>query len=385
VAVVIATICIALSACGCLCILLEVAAVRRFAAAQRPDLRSPVGVTLLKPLHGDEPGLLDNLRSFLHQDYPAAVHVVFGVADASDAAVPAVRTLQDEFPSASIILAVTGRSADGNAKIANLVGMSAAADGAVLILSDSDIRVRPDYIARTVASLEQPGVGLVTCLYRGDPSGGLWSVLSAMAIDYHFFPSVLLGVSLGRARPCMGATMAFTRQTLDEIGGFAAFAPFLADDHAIGEAVRRLGKRVVVAAHAVSHRCTESSARELLQHELRWARTIRSIDSGGFAGLLITYPISLALLACALSEFDVWSVGALVAALACGLLLQWQVNRALWPGTSARIQRWVLMPLRDVLSMAVFLCSFFAKAVVWRGRRFRIDADGKMAEMRGGS
>ena len=381
----ISTLCIGLSACGCVYLLLEVGAVRAFAAALQPALQHPTGVTLLKPLHGDEPGLADNLRSFLRQDYLGPVQLVFGVADAADRAGFAVRKLQGEFPAADITLIVTGNAADGNAKMANLVGMSAAIHHPLLILSDSDIRVGPDYIARTVACLEEPGasVGLVTCLYRGEASGGLWSLLSAMAIDYHFFPSVLLGVRLGLARPCMGATMAFSRQTLEAIGGFGAFASFLADDHAIGEAVRRLGMRVVVAPHVVSHRCTESDARQMVQHELRWARTIRSIDPAGFAGTLVTYPIPLALVAGVLRGFDRWSFAALVAACICRAALQWQVDRTARTDHPARVLRYAMMVPRDGVSLAVFLCSLFMNTVVWRGRRFRVAADGRMVEMKG--
>lgn len=379
----ISILCIGLSVCGCAYLLLEVGAVRGFAAALQPELQFPAGVTLLKPLHGDEPGLADNLRSFLRQDYLGPLQVLFGVADAADGAVYAVRQLQKEFPAANIRLIVTGVAADGNAKMANLVGMSAAIDHALLILSDSDIRVGPDYIARTVACLEEPGVGLVTCLYRGEASGGLWSLLSAMAIDYHFLPSVLLGVRLGRARPCMGATMAFSRQTLEAIGGFRAFASFLADDHAIGEAVRRLGKRVIVAPHLVSHRCTESGARQLVQHELRWARTIRSIDPAGFAGSLITHPIPLALVGGVLRGFDEWSVAALVAACICRVALQWQVDRTAGTDHAGRLRRYAMLALRDGVSLAVFLCSFFMNTVVWRGRRFRVAADGRIVEMKG--
>lgn len=383
IAMAVSTICLALSAGGCVFLLLALRAVRAFAAPLPPVTASATGVTLLKPLHGDEPGLADNLRSFVRQDYRGPVQLVFGVADAADAAAVAVRALQDEFPAADIALVVTGQAADGNAKITNLAGMSAAISQPLLILSDSDIRVAPDYIGRTVACLEQKGVGLVTCLYRGESSGGVWSLLAAMAIDYYFFPSVLLGVRLGRARPCMGATMAFSRQTLEAIGGFAAFSSFLADDHAIGAAVRRQGQRVVVAPHLVSHRCSEASARHMLQHELRWALTVRSIDPAGFAGSLVTYPVLLAMLAGVLRGFDRWSFMAIVAACVCRLLLQWQVNRTAGTDPATRTQRYALLLLREGLSAGVFLSSFFTTAVVWRGRRFRVDPDGRMAEMKG--
>ncbi len=372
---------------GCFIVVFQVSVVRAFGhasdlqgAAARPAIA--VGLTLLKPLHGNEPGLYENLLSFMKQDYAGPVQMLLGIADGADAAAPVVRRLQAEFPDRDIELIVTGSPVQGNAKIMNLVGMSGSIRHQFVVLSDSDIRVKPDYLRQTMRLLNQPDAGLVTWLYRGEGAGGLWATLSAMAIDDQFLPSVLLGLRVGRGHPCVGATMAFSRPTLDSIGGFVAFANHLADDHAIGEAVRRSGKSVVVAPDVVVHSCLERSASELLHHELRWARTIRSIDPGGFAGSVVMYPVPLALLGALLRGFDLFGVVVLVAAGLCRLALQWQVARKLGGEASQFGLRLALGPLRDMLSFGVFCASFLTKTVVWRGHRYRLLADGAMTQLK---
>ena len=384
----ISTLPIALALLGCFIVLFQASIVRAFGQARNSQHvaippTEAVGVTLLKPLKGNEVGLYENLRSFAMQDYAGPVQMLFGVADAADPAAPVVRRLQAEFPDQGIELVITGVPTQGNPKIMNLIGMAGSIRHEFVVMSDSDIRVEPDYLRRTMNLLEQPDVGLVTWLYRGEGAGGLWATLSTMAIDHQFFPSVLLGLRVRRGRPCVGATMAFSRSTLDSIGGFAAFANHLADDHAIGEAVRWTGQNVIVVPDVVVHRCLERSASELIQHELRWARTIRSIDPSGFAGSVVMYPVPLAFLGALLRGFDLLGSAVLVAALLCRLALQWQVARAVGGESGHFWLRLALGPLRDMLSFGVFCASFLTKTVVWRGHRYRLLADGAMAQLKG--
>src|SRR5215469_5891266 len=200
-------------------------------------------VTLLKPLHGAEPGLEDNLLSFCAQDYPGPVQIVFGVQDASDPAIAVVRRLVDRVPNLDWELVIDPRRHGANRKISNLVNMASRIRHRVIVLSDSDIHVGTDYLRSIVPTLEQPGVGLATCLYRGGWTASPWSRLAAQTIDYHFLPSVLFRLEFGLARPCFGATMALRRSTLEQIGGFETFVDQLADDYAMGECVRARGAR----------------------------------------------------------------------------------------------------------------------------------------------
>ena len=185
-----------------------------------------------------------------------------------------------------------------NAKITNLAHLLPAATHDLLILSDSDIAVPRDYVARVVATLAMPGVGAVTCLYHGRGDAGFWSRFAAAGISYQFEPSVAVSESLGIHQACMGSTIALRRETLTRIGGFEAFADVLADDHAIGVVVRRLGLTVVpVPGLTIAHGCTETSLGAVWRHELRWAATVRAANLPAHIGTLLTHPFALALLA----------------------------------------------------------------------------------------
>lgn len=363
---------------GCLYTIAAVRAVRGF--VQRPANASASrlpAVSLLKPLHGAEPGLYESLLSFLHQDGVGAVQMIFGVAGEHDPAVPVVRRLMRAFPDRDLELVVSQRPVDGNGKIANLAAMSAAVKHEIIVLSDSDIRVTPSYLQDVCAALAEPDVGLVTCLYRGGDGQSAWSRLSTMAIDFHFLPSVLVGVRHANARPCLGATMALSAATLERIGGFEAFSRHLADDYAIGEAVRATGQRVVLARQIVVHQCNEQSATEVFLHELRWARTIRCIDPWGYGGSFVTHPLPFAIVALLLDPDSPAAVACVLSSLACRLLLQRRVEIA----TGVSTHRWILGPVRDLLAFAVYVASFATDSVVWRGERYRVRSDGTMEKL----
>ena len=246
------------------------------------------------------------------------------------------------------------------------------------MISDSDIVVDADYLKNIAASLERPGVGLVTCLYRGvaaEAKGSkLWANLAAAAIDYHFLPSVLVGLLFGLAAPCFGSTIAIRKETLAAIGGLQAVADQLADDYALGAAVRRAGLGVAIPTYIVGHDCTQSSAPALFRHELRWARTIRSVDPLGYAGTAITHALPLALLGLLLGGMT--PLAALVpVALLCRASLQMELDRAF----HLRKSFYWMGPLRDVVSFAVFVASFFGRGVEWRGHRYGVQADNTLA------
>jgi ceramide glucosyltransferase len=357
--------------------------VERFAAERSAAARAaaPHAVTILKPLHGEDAQLFENLRSFCRQDYPA-FQLVFGVADAQDPALAVVRRLCAECPEADIALVVDSRQSGANLKIANLRNMLPAARHDLIAIADSDMRVSPDYLAAVTAPLRAPappagegaGTGLVTCLYRGVSSGGFWSDLAAMHINHGFLPQAVLARRLGAGAGCFGATMVLKRETLGAVGGFESLADTLADDHALGAAVRRLGLAVVVSPYIVDDIVAEPSLAALFRHELRWARTIRLVAPAGFLGSVVTLPVPLALLATGLGALPLIAPMTLVLALACRALTARRIDRALGV-TSAPV--W-LLPLRDLLSFAVFLASFLGRGVAWRDHRFQVGPSGQM-------
>jgi ceramide glucosyltransferase len=370
-------ICYAAAALGCVYALAAAWVARGFA---RPPAFGQVHppVTILKPLHGLEPNLYANLARFCAQDYPGPVQIVFGVDDAADPAIGIVRQLIAAYPDRDLKLVINARRHGANRKVSNLINMLGAAQHEILVISDSDIVVDRDYLKSIAASLDGPGVGLVSCLYRGSGATGSWARLAAAAIDYHFLPSVLVGLKLGLAEPCFGSTIALRRKTLAAIGGFEAVVEQLADDYALGTLVRRAGLRVAIPAAIVAHDCTQKSALDLFRQELRWARTIRAVDPLGFAGLAITHALPLALLGMclALVHGGIAPGAALViAALTCRGILQFELDRAF----QLRDDFYWMGPARDVLSFFVFIASFFGRGVEWRGHRYGVRTDSTLA------
>ena len=364
--------CLAVAMAGCAYALAAVVAVRRFGAGSVPTALTFPGVTIMKPLCGAEPRLYEKLASFCNQNYPGPVQVLFGVQDATDAAITVVEGLVADSPGRDLELVIHSKACGPNPKVANLVGMQDRIRHDFVVLADSDISVASDYLARIVAALNLPGVGLVTCLYRGEPQTSVWSRLDSMAIDYHFLPDVLVGRALGLARPCFGSTIALRRETLEAIGGFEAFLDRLADDNAMGEAVRAAGMRVAIPHFVVVHASPVESAGELWGHELRWARTVRAVSPLGYAGLSLTHPLPFALLAGWLSGSGAVGAVIIAAAIACRLVLQVQVDHTL----RVRLNRWWLGPMRDLLSFMVYVAGFFVSVVIWRGARYKVSGDG---------
>jgi ceramide glucosyltransferase len=359
---------------GCAVMLMGVWLAPTFAEPVSPRRRtSAPAVTILKPLHGDEPGLFDNLASFCGQDYTGPVQIVFGVANPSDPAIHVVERLRAAFADKAIDLVIDTRVAGLNPKVANLVNMSTHARHELIVVADSDIEVKPDYLSRVADALERAGGGAVTCAYYGVGGTGLWSQLARLNINSHFLPGVMVGVRCHLAQPCFGATVAFNRRSLAAIGGFEAFADCLADDFALGEAMRGTGQPVTVLPLVVGHVSAERSLAELWSRELRWASTIRAIDPLGYLGWVALHPLPLALMALALGGGTPALLLA-VSAIGCRLLMANAVERCF----SQPPHPYWLIPARDLLSFAVYIYGFVAKGVSWRGRRYGLLSEGML-------
>lgn len=365
---------IAAATIGCVYTLLSVLLVFRHGSKRRIAPAATPSMTILKPLCGTEPDLLPRLLSYARQNYAGPVQIVFGAQDRADPAIEAVRHLKAASPDTQIDLVVDGRAVGRNRKVANLVNMAPFARNDVIVLSDSDIEAGPTYLSDVAAALEQPGVGAVTCFYHGIAGAGLWSRLSAMAINTYFLPNVVVAKSLGLAQPCFGATIAMRRETLDEIGGFNAFADSLADDFLMGQAVRKADYDMAFLPGSVGHVCFEKSLSELLRHQMRQSRTILSIDPVGYFGAVISHPFALGIIGALLGG----PLGLLVAAaaLACRTALCIAVERAF----GIPRQPYWLIPIREVMAFAVFVSAYFGSTVAWRGSSYRVLADGTVVQ-----
>ena len=365
--------------------LLALVSLRRFppSAVSVKPWKSP-GVTILKPLHGAEEGLYEHLLSFCRQDYAGPVQILFGVHHADDPAAAAARRvvalaraglLRGAAARLSVELVVDPANHGSNGKVSNLINLSRRIEHDLVVLADSDIAVEPDYLDRLAAALQRPGVGLVTCLYRGLPLAGFWSQIGAMGVDYGFLPNALTGVTLKMARPCVGATIALRRCTLEAIGGFETIKDQLADDYMLGEAVRAVGLKVVLADFVVGHAHSERSLSEVWRRDMRWARTIRSLDPLGYLGSAVTFPVAWALLGLVASGVSAGFVCLAGAAVLSRMILQQAIDRR-FPGHDHAF--W-LGPLRDLFSFVIFAGSFLPGHIHWRGRDYQLGEGGVMA------
>jgi ceramide glucosyltransferase len=379
IAAMLGLMCAGLALAGAATALLAARAVARLAVAP-PAAGPSLAVSVLKPLHGAEPRLAEALAATLAQAHAAPVQVLMAVPDPADGAVPVARAVMAAHPAVPAALVVDARLHGPNRKVSQLVNMVGAARHGVLVVADADMAVPPGWLTAVTAPLADPAVGLVTCLYRGVAAdAGVWSRLAGLGIDWHFLPNAALGEGLGKAEGCYGATMALRAETLAAVGGFQALAGLLADDHALGAAVRRLGLRVVVAPVLPGHVMAEPGFASLLGHELRWARTVRALNPAGYLGMGVTHALPWGVAAALLAPFG-WV--ALAVALAARGVLAVRVDRAL--GYRIDPRRLALLPMRDAISFAIWAAGLARGTVVWQGRRYRMDRDGRMAETRRG-
>ena len=329
-------------------------------------------VTMLKPLCGAEPETYACLRSFCDQAYPN-FQIVFGVCDPADPALDVVARLQAEFPRLDMRVAVDRRQHGSSRKVSNLINMLPLASHEYLVLSDSDVWVGRDYLAKLVGPLLDSSVGIVTCLYRGCPRQGLWPLLGSLFINDWFMPSVRVAALGGSQSFAFGATIALRRHVLDRIGGFMPIADQLADDYRLGELTRRLGLRTVLSDVVVDTWVAERTFGELVRHELRWLRTIRALRPTAYGFLFVTFGMPVAALGALLAG------GAAPALIMFGVTVLGRVgvHWSLRKEGSSPLQ-FLALPLRDALSLGLWLWSFITRQVQWREETYRVSRDGSV-------
>ncbi|MGA2649265.1 MAG: glycosyltransferase [Terracidiphilus sp.] len=355
---------------------------RRVALAQlqaRPGFTPPV--TLLKPVHGAEPGLEAHLATFFQQDYPE-YEILFCARSAQDAGLETARRAAARFPQIPAKFLSTGGQPDYiNAKVASLERMEAEAAHSILVISDSDVRVGPDYLRAVVLPFADERVGAMCCPYRGIAAeGGIWARLEAVGMSVEMTAGVLAARAMEGMKFVLGPTMAFRRNVIQQMGGFKVTAEYCADDFVLGNETWKLGKTVVLSHHAVDHVVINSSMIPSLKHQARWMRSTRFSRPAGHFGTALTFGIPFGLLAWGaavalghpwwgLALFG-WSVATRLAlAIAVGRLV---VQDRSWFGLI------VLYPLRDLMGFGFWAASYWSSKVLWRGRVFQLLPGGKM-------
>jgi len=341
-----------------------------FRKRREPSADYTPPISILKPLKGLEGEDYENLASFCRQDYPE-YEILFAVDDERDPVIPVVEKVIREFPKLPIRLVVGSAIHATNKKVAKLCRLLPEARYELLVMSDGDIRVQPDYLRRVVSPFRDPSVGAVTCFYRGMTDPNLWAELEDLNLTTELLPSMLVARKVEGVNFALGATIAVTRSRLAEIGGFEALADCAADDYELGRRIAARGHRVEMAPCTVQTLCASNTAREFSLHQLRWNVVIRHCRPGGYAALLFTKGLPWSLAAAALAPSRLAAIAYLGIPLAARLAMAFSFGVY---GIRDRLlpRKWWLIPLSDAIEFLIWVVALFSNQVSWRGSKFYV-------------
>jgi ceramide glucosyltransferase len=353
---------------------------RRRAAKPHSLPDNPPSVALLKPLHGCDDHLLANLKSFLDLDYPGKEYI-FGITSEDDPAVPVLEEIERCYPGATISR-TTGDEPSVNRKVGKLLRMLCQPPASeLLVMSDADVRVDPDYLRRIVAEISASDkIGMVTCTYRGiAPRGSLGARLEALFINTDFTPTAILSYYVEPMRHAFAATVAIRPRTLDQAGGLEAVKNSFGDDFALARRVAAAGFKIELSSSIVSMMTEKMTLRDFWDHQMRWARVDRKIRPSSLARIAIDGPF-WALLFMLASGFSAPAVSTAIAVFAARLgMAAWMLRGLL--RLPLRVADLALTPVKDLIMQAVWLASLVGDTVEWRGRKLRLLSTGEMEEV----
>ena len=348
----------------------------RYLRSRRPAPEFTPPVSILKPLKGIDPGMYEAFRSHCLLEY-SQYEIIFGVSDERDEAVEAVERLRQEFPSREIKLVVCPEAFGTNRKVSNLTVMLKSARYDHIVINDSDIRVPANYLREVIGPFENPRVGMVTALYRGTASATLGSRLEALTISTDFAGGVLAAMQIEHGLHfAFGSTLAISREALNKIGGLEPLLDRLADDYELGARTSRAGYDVALANVVVETNLHSYDMAGMFEHQLRWARTMRDLRKGGYAGVAFTFALPWAVVALLVSGGSIWAWTLTLATLAVRLIAAYVLCDSVLDDRRTLRDLW-LVPLRDFVGLAVWFASHAGNTITWRGEKFRL-RDGKL-------
>lgn len=334
-------------------------------------------ISILKPVCGLDHNAYDNLASFCQQNYPT-YQIIFGVQDWQDPSIDVIKQLMQDFPSVDIELVISDRAVGKNLKVSNLANAVALAKHPILLSADSDINVTPDYLMTVVQPLQNPAVGVVTCLYRCRTQGWI-STFQALGISTEYAPTVFVSRKLEGMTFGLGATLIMRRSVLEAIGGFASVADYLHDDFLLGNRPTQHGHQVVLSNYVVEHELATETMSSFLKQVIRWNRSIRFSHPWGYLGQIFTFG-TVASLVCLLTQQGSglsWSVLGVVWLLR--LAMAWMVGVVTLQDDVVK-RYWWLVPLSDLVRFGLWCASFVGNTIEWRGRRLQLTKDGQIIE-----
>lgn len=338
-------------------------------------------LTLLKPLHGYEPGLETHLTGFFEQDYPE-YEILFCAREPDDEGLETARRVAAHHPAIPArFFATNGQPPYINDKVTSMERMEAEAAHEILVISDSDVRVTPDYLRAVALPFADAKVGAITCPYRGVAvEGGLWARLEAVGMSVEMTSGVLVARNIEGMQFTLGPTMAFRRETIRRMGGFKVTADYCADDFVLGNETFKLGQAVVLSHHAIDHMVINSSFVSSLKHQVRWMKSTRFSRPKGHFGTALTFSLPFGLaawLAASMVGHPWWGLALFGWSVATRLALSIAVGRLV-----VRDRSWfallALYPIRDLMGFGFWAASYLGSRILWRGRVFQLLPGGKM-------
>jgi ceramide glucosyltransferase len=341
---------------------------RHDAAALSSEFTPPISI--LKPIYGLDRETYQNYASLCAQDYPD-YEILLCVSDELDPAIPVIAKLARDFPQRRINLLIGSEPLGVSDKVNKLCRMAREARHEILAVSDSDVRVEPDYLRAIAAPFRDPAVGAVTCLYRGVTDGSLAANLEAIGNSTDFTAGVLVAWLFAPVNFTLGATMATTKTRLAEIGGFESLVDHFSDDYELGNRIAARDHRVELSTFPVSIVYPQQTLADAFRHQLRWNVSIRFSRPAGHLGLIFTQALPLALLAAIVAPSAAWAISLLVGYLLLRGTSAWVVG--VYGMRDAGVRRHMeLLPLRDAFAFIVWVASFFPQRIHWRGREFYV-------------
>jgi ceramide glucosyltransferase len=335
-------------------------------------------VSVLKPVHGIDFGSVENFESFCRQNYPE-YEILFDVNDDSDPAVPLIRDVIARFPERNIRLISGAPQIGANKKVNNLIELARAARHEIIVLTDGDVRVLPNYLREVVAPFADPRIGAVTSFYRGVTQKNLAAELEAIGAASDFFAGVLVADWMEGMSFALGASIATTKSWVAKIGGFEAIADMHSDDYELGHRIAKSGGKIVLSHELVWTMYPAQSAAGFWNHQVRWARTVRLCRPLSFIGLIFTHGLPWAIAAALVAPAESIAVAYLAAYLILRLLTAWLVGVRVSGDETVRKRLW-LVPFRDAIHFIVWLASFASNKIHWGGEQFTM-REGRMTPL----
>ena len=363
--------------------LVAIIAAMRFFVKERaerlPEFAPPVSV--LKPVHGIDFASRNNFESFCRQNYPE-YEILFCVNDMEDPAVPLIRQAMKDFPDCSIRILSNAPKIGSNQKVNNLVLLAREAKHEIIVQSDGDVRVSPDYLKNVVAEFANRNMGVVSCFYRGVAEKNFWAEVEAVGAASDFFAGALVANLPGGVTFALGASVATAKTWLAKIGGYEGLADLLADDYEIGNRVHKAGGKVRLSREVVWTMYPAQTLKSFWEHQVRWARTVRLVRPASFFGLVVTHGLPWCVLAAAVAPSVGTAAGFLGSYLVLRLLMAWVVG--VWGVRDEVLRRRIwLVPVRDAIHFGVWLAGFTSNRVKWGVAEYAIEG-GRMREVGGG-